>query len=107
MEKMQMSRFAVNRSKLGLCAIVGGVFLGLLAAAFMPAAFAQAPAKDSIPNFASKDFGWQQNEEDWQDPPPGSGHGPIRENPAYYPFAEQRRWQPNSRTVRRGHGPHH
>jgi hypothetical protein len=31
------------------------------------------------------DFGWQQNEEDWQDPPPGSGHGPIRENPAY-PF---------------------
>jgi hypothetical protein len=85
MEKMPMSRFAVNRSKLGQCAIVGGMFLGLLTAAFMPAAFAQAPAKDSIPNFASKDFGWQQNEEDWQDPPPGSGHGPIRENPAY-PF---------------------
>ena len=51
----------------------------------MPTASAQAPAKDSIPNFASKDFGWQQNEEDWEDPPSGSGHGPIRENPAY-PF---------------------
>src|SRR5258708_17962625 len=80
-----MARFAVNRSKLGLGAVIGGMFSGLLAVALMPAAFAQAPAKDSIPNFASIDFGWQQNEEDWEDPPPGSGHGPIRENPAY-PF---------------------
>ena len=73
-----MSRFAVNGSKLRQCAIIGGMFSGLLAAALVPAAFAQAPAKDSMPNFASKDFGWQQNEEDWQDPPAGSGHGPIR-----------------------------
>jgi hypothetical protein len=80
-----MSRFAMHRSKSRQRAILGGMFSGLLAVAFMPVASAQAPAKDSIPNFASKDFGWQQNEEDWQDPPPGSGHGPIRENPAY-PF---------------------
>ena len=80
-----MSRFVVNRSKLWHGAIIGGMFSGVLAAAFMPAALAQAPANDSIPNFASKDFGWQQNEEDWENPPPGSGHGPIRENPAY-PF---------------------
>jgi hypothetical protein len=85
MWRIHMPRFAVSGSKLRHGAIIGGMISGLLAAALMPTAFAQAPAKDSIPNFASKDFGWQQNEEDWQDPPPGSGHGPIRENPAY-PF---------------------
>jgi hypothetical protein len=65
-----MSRF------LPLFALVAGV-------AVVPLAFAASP--DSIPNFASKDFGWQSNLEDWQDPPPGSGHGPMREDPAY-PF---------------------
>jgi len=54
-------------------------------AAVISAAFADPPAKNGIPQFASKDFGWQHNEEDWLDPPPGAGHGPIRENPAY-PF---------------------
>jgi hypothetical protein len=38
-----------------------------------------------IPDLASKDFGWQSNIEDWQDPPPGAAHGPMREDPAY-PF---------------------
>ena len=60
-------------SLLRLC-VAGGV----LAAAFMPAA-----AKDAIPQFASKDFGWQTNLEDWQDPPQGSGHGPMKNDPAY------------------------
>ena len=40
-----MSWLAVSRSKLRQSAIIGGMFSGLLAAASMPAAFAQAPAK--------------------------------------------------------------
>jgi hypothetical protein len=38
-----------------------------------------------IPQLASVDFGWQSNVEDWQEPPPGRGHGPIRDDPAH-PF---------------------
>jgi hypothetical protein len=57
---------------------------GVLAVAFIPA-FAQSPAKDSIPNLASADFGWQTNVADWQEPPTGPGHGPIRPDPAH-PF---------------------
>src|SRR5262245_59348194 len=54
---------------------------GLITAA--GAAF--ATSEDAIPDLASKDFGWQSNLEDWQDPPAGAGHGPMREDPAY-PF---------------------
>ncbi len=50
--------------------------------ALIPAASAQ-PGDERIPQFASTQFGWQTNLEDWQDPPPDSGHGPIRNNPAY------------------------
>ena len=62
---------------------------------------ALAQNASAIPDFASKDFGWQTNVEDWQDPPAGSGHGPMREDPAY-PFvsnAEGGRTgrQPNNR----------
>jgi hypothetical protein len=39
----------------------------------------------SIPQLASSAFGWQTNLEDWQDPPPGFGHGPMKNDPAY-PF---------------------
>jgi hypothetical protein len=42
-----------------------------------------SPAK--IPALASSNFGWQTNFEDWQDPPPGYGHGPMKNDPAY-PF---------------------
>src|SRR6202049_1049505 len=65
-------------------AALGAIIAGILTAALVPASVAQAPS-DKIPQFASKDFGWQTNLEDWQDPPPGSGHGPIRNNNAY-PF---------------------
>ena len=51
--------------------------------AVCPLAF--AASSDAIPQLASRDFGWQSNLEDWQDPPPGAGHGPMREDPAY-PF---------------------
>jgi hypothetical protein len=38
---------------------------------------------NNIPNLASRDFGWQHNVEDWEDAPPQSAHGPIRNDPAY------------------------
>jgi hypothetical protein len=46
---------------------------------------ARAESTNTIPPFASANFGWQSNAEDWDDPPPGSGHGPIKNDPAY-PF---------------------
>jgi hypothetical protein len=39
----------------------------------------------AIPPLASPNFGWQTNVADWQDPPAGSGHGPIHPDPAH-PF---------------------
>ena len=73
--------------------------LALAAVAFAPCAWAAAP--DAIPDLASPEFGWQSNLEDWQDPPGGSGHGPMREDPAY-PFnsnaqAARTGTQPNNR----------
>jgi hypothetical protein len=38
-----------------------------------------------IPNLASAEHGWQSNVADWQDPPTGHGHGPIKPDPAH-PF---------------------
>ena len=49
------------------------------------AAIAQDAKKPRIPDLSSSDFGWQTNFEDWQDPPPGHGHGPMKNDPAY-PF---------------------
>ncbi len=56
--------------------------LGLVLAVLIPAASAQ-PAEKKIPELASKDFGWQSNIEDWSEPPDGSGHGPMKNDPAY------------------------
>jgi hypothetical protein len=56
-----------------------------LAALCASAVIAQPAAKSSIPQLASGNFGWQTNYEDWQDPPPGNGHGPMKNDPAY-PF---------------------
>jgi hypothetical protein len=39
----------------------------------------------AIPKFASANFGWQTNVADWQEPPPGHGHGPIATDPVH-PF---------------------
>ena len=44
-----------------------------------------AQSNDQIPNLTSADFGWQSNVADWQQPPPGHGHGPIKPDPAH-PF---------------------
>jgi hypothetical protein len=46
---------------------------------------ARAESANVIPQFASANFGWQSNLEDWEEPPTGAGHGPIKNDPAY-PF---------------------
>src|SRR5271169_3219451 len=56
-----------------------------LTAVTLAAGAARAESANAIPQFASADFGWQSNLEDWEDPPPGAGHGPIKNDPAY-PF---------------------
>jgi hypothetical protein len=38
-------------------------------------------SKKAIPALSSADFGWQSNVADWQQPPPGLGHGPIAPDP--------------------------
>ncbi len=58
---------------------------GLAAGAMSTSALAQAQAKDAIPALASIKFAWIATGADWRDPPPGSGHGPIKQDPAY-PF---------------------
>ena len=43
-----------------------------------------APARpDDVVPLASADFGWQSNIADWQEPPAGYGHGPIRPDPEH------------------------
>src|ERR1043166_5132774 len=60
--------------------VCAGLFAASLA---FGGASAQAP--DKIPPFASTEFGWQTNEEDWQPVAGSPNHGPIRNDPAY-PF---------------------
>jgi hypothetical protein len=62
----------------------GGLAVCLTAAALAAGAARAAPA-DAVPPFASAQFGWQSNLEDWEDPAPGSGHGPMKNDPAW-PF---------------------
>jgi hypothetical protein len=56
-----------------------------MTAAMLAAGSVRAQSASAIPQFSSADFGWQSNLEDWEDPPPGAGHGPIKNDPAY-PF---------------------
>src|SRR6267142_6515515 len=65
-------------------ALAGCVFTGFMVAAALGSA-ALAEPNDKIPNLASADYGWQSNVADWQEPPPGHGHGPIKPDPAH-PF---------------------
>jgi hypothetical protein len=64
--------------------LAGGLAVWLAAVALAADTGRAESAKD-IPQFASANFGWQSNLEDWEDPPAGSGHGPIKNDPAY-PF---------------------
>jgi hypothetical protein len=73
---------SLTRRSVGLSA---GDFAICLTAMILAAGVARAESENAIPNFASANFGWQSNLEDWEDPPPGAGHGPIKNDPAY-PF---------------------
>jgi hypothetical protein len=65
--------------------VLAGGFAVCLTAMTLAAGTAPAASADAIPQFGSAHFGWQSNLEDWEDPPPGFGHGPIRNDPAW-PF---------------------
>ena len=55
-----------------------------LAAALIASALAQTPS-ETTPAFASTQFGWQTNNEDWAPVPGSPNHGPIHNDPKY-PF---------------------
>jgi hypothetical protein len=57
--------------------------LGTFLTAFLLSTAIAAPDDKGIPKLGSAEFGWQQNVEDWEPPPPGSGRGPIANDPAY------------------------
>jgi hypothetical protein len=59
----------------------GGAAAGFAIALLASASSAQAP--DNMPAFSSAAFGWQTGTADWQDPPPGHGHGPIKPHPEH------------------------
>ena len=67
-----------------LCTGIAVCFMSTCASAQAPAP-AKAPAKQAIPALASIKFAWLAMGADWRDPPPGSGHGPIKQDPAH-PF---------------------
>jgi hypothetical protein len=65
----------------------GSVAMGALVA-FIGYAWSQ-PSEEGIPQLGGRDFAWNVNFWDFQlDPPPGSGHGPIKNDPAY-PYNSQ------------------
>jgi len=60
---------------------IGAAFALLAFAASVFVSAARTQPNNAIPQLASADFGWQSNVADWQEPPPGHGHGPIRNDP--------------------------
>jgi hypothetical protein len=60
-----------------------GAAAGLLTALLAFASSAQTPNSTAAPPLASANFGWQTGTADWQDPPPGHGHGPIKPHPQH------------------------
>ena len=69
--------------------LTGAAVAGFLAVTLAPSFAVAAPAGDSIPKLGSRDFGWNANFWDFQlDPPQGSGHGPMKTDPAY-PYNSQ------------------
>ncbi len=78
-----MSRFSFCQSTFALG--MSGAAIIAISAAWISGVSAQPGAKDAVPNLASPNFGWQTNVADWQEPPPGLGHGPIKPDAAH-PF---------------------
>ena len=56
---------------------------GLLTVLLATTSSAQAPHDHAIPPLASANFGWQTGIADWQQPPAGHGHGPIKPHPQH------------------------
>ena len=80
MNMMLRSMVKLASSALRQSTLAGGVVAGLVVAAGLPgAALAEPP--NAIPPLASAEFGWQSNVSDWQEPPAGPGHGPIKPDP--------------------------
>jgi hypothetical protein len=69
----------------GCTGLSPGGFAACLMTVMLAAVAARAEQANAVPPFASANFGWQSNAEDWDEPPPGMGHGPIKNDPAY-PF---------------------
>jgi hypothetical protein len=85
-EEMMVGSRSKDEALAGRCiGLAAGGFAVCLTAATLAAVPARAESSNAIPQFASANFGWQSNDEDWGDPPPGAAHGPIKNDPAY-PF---------------------
>jgi hypothetical protein len=76
--KTRLPRFALCKAGLG------GAAASCASIVLVAAAAAQAPAKDNIPRLSANDLGWISTA-GFLDPPPGTGHGPIKQDPAH-PF---------------------
>src|SRR5229473_2090576 len=79
------NRDHIASKKLSLGTLAAAFCAGIAVCAMSTSASAQAPAKDAIPALASIKFAWLAVGADWRDPPAGSGHGPMKQDPAY-PF---------------------
>ena len=66
-------------------ALAAALCAGIALCTMSASAPAQTSGKDAIPELASIKFAWLAIGADWHDPPPGTGHGPIKQDP-HYPF---------------------
>jgi hypothetical protein len=81
-KRARRGKFNEHSSGTAAAAMLGAFFA--LSAPGAPAAAQAPPAVDRIPAFASSDFGWLAFGVHWIDPPPGLGHAPIHQDPAYH-----------------------
>jgi hypothetical protein len=87
---MLQRTFDHGRDRIALESLLSGALRTTLSAAMalcatITSASAQSSGQDKIPALASISFAWIAAGADWRDPPPGSGHGPIQQDPAH-PF---------------------
>jgi hypothetical protein len=87
---MLQRTFDHGRDRIALESLLSGALSTTLSAAMalcatITSASAQSSGQDKVPALASISFAWIAVGADWRDPPPGSGHGPIKQDPAH-PF---------------------
>ena len=84
-----MSSFAAHMLSALRSGLLGGGVAGFLAVTLVPSLSVAGPVEDTIPQLGSGGSGWNANFWDFQlDPPPGSGHGPMKTDPKY-PYTSQ------------------